>query len=259
MSAAGRDELVRARGFTLAGDEAAADRLEPWERGTAVLTPSLPELWDANYLRVEHPDGADAAALAAAAQDVLEAAGARHRAVVVPDGAAGESLREGFLGLGWDCDRLMFMALRGTPRQRPGAPAVDEVVSGGLAGLRRRLALSEPWGSAEVAREIEERERRVLRASRIRWFSAGPLAACCSLVQRDGVAEIDAVSTLPEHRASGLGRAVVVAAAGAARRGGAELVFLGAYRDDWPYRWYLRLGFEPVGMLVRFRRLGIRD
>jgi GNAT superfamily N-acetyltransferase len=252
-------ELELVMSHVLARDEDGADRVEEWEHGAALVSPSLPVLWDANYLRVERPAGLDAPALAAEAERVLGGGGARHRAIVVPDATVGESLRPGFSALAWDCDRLMFMVLRGTPHQRPGAPAVEEVDLPDLAALKHELALTDPHGGTEVAREVLVREERLGRRDRRRHFAAranGRLAASCSLVARDGVHEVDDVSTLPEFRGLGLARAAVVCAVTAARAEGAEIVFLGAYRDDWPHRWYLRLGFEPVGMLVRFRRIG---
>jgi GNAT superfamily N-acetyltransferase len=254
-------ELARVRAFTLQSDEAGADRVEPWAHGAALLSPTLPALWDANYLRLDRAGALDAADLAAAAERVLGAGGARHRAVVVPDGPSAEPLRAGFGALGWDCDRLLFMVLRGTPRQRPGAPAVEEVERAEVGELQRELfmAEAEPMGGAEIAREVLAREERIMPGSRIRRFgvrASGQLASSCALVERDGIVEVDAVNTLPAHRGRGLGRATVVEAVRAARAGSPDIVFLGAYRDDWPHQWYRRLGFEPVGMLMRFRRSG---
>jgi GNAT superfamily N-acetyltransferase len=255
------DEFRRVRAFTLANDEAGADRVEPWGHGTALLSPTLAALWDANYLRLERPGGLDAVTLAAEAERVLGAGGARGRAVVVPDQASAEPLRAGFSALGWDCDRLLFMVLRGTPRHRPGAPAVEEVARAEVAELQHDLFMAEvePMGGPEVARAVALREERIMRGSRIRRFgvrAGGRLAASCAIVERDGIVEVDAVNTLPVHRGRGFGRAAVVEAVRAARGESPDVVFLGAYRDDWPHRWYRRLGFEPVGMLMRFRRVG---
>ena len=252
-------ELDVARGLTLERDADAADRIEPWDRGVAIISPSMPRLWDANYLRVDERAGLGARDLAERAERTLSAGGAFHRAIVVPDGEAGETLRPDFAGLGWNCDRLLFMVLRGTPRRRPGAPDVEEIGIPEREALKRDFAAGVSDEEVEIAREVAIRDERLARRWRIRHFGArdrGRLAASCSLVLRDAVAEIDDVSTLHAHRGRGLARAALVTAVATARAAGAETVFLGAYRDDWPHRWYSRLGFETVGMLTRFRRLG---
>jgi predicted nuclease with TOPRIM domain len=50
---------------------------------------------------------------------------------------------------------------------------------------------------------------------------------------------------------------VVVAASRAARAANAELVIVTADADDWPRQLYARLGFEPLGLVERFRRVGL--
>ena len=219
----GMSELHLARSVTLTRDEEVVDRVEPWGGGVALISPSQPRLWDSNYLRVDRPDGLTAADLAAQAERMLGAAGAFHRAVVVPDGEAGEALRPQFSAQGWDCDRLLFMVLRGTPRRRPRAPAAQEVDLAALERLKRDLATGEPDGEAEIAEEVMLRQERSARHSRIRHFGvrAGDrLAASCSLVLREGVAEVDDVATLRSHRGRGLARSAVIAAVEAARREG---------------------------------------
>src|SRR5260370_39883552 len=63
---------------------------------TALRTPDLPLVWDANHLRVDGLTGADARALAAsAAQRGVPSM------IVVPDAVEGERLARGFRALGW--------------------------------------------------------------------------------------------------------------------------------------------------------------
>src|SRR5205807_7850659 len=43
-----RPERDRAAAFLLGRHASAADRIEPWDGGRALLAPTLPDLWDAN-------------------------------------------------------------------------------------------------------------------------------------------------------------------------------------------------------------------
>src|SRR5919201_3157352 len=108
-------ERDRAAEFVLARHAAAADRIEPWEAGLALLAPTLPDLWDANHLRLERTGELSARELAAAAARILGEGGSRHRAVVVPSETEARRLASGFQKLGWDRDRLVLRALRNVP------------------------------------------------------------------------------------------------------------------------------------------------
>jgi len=80
----------------------------------------------------------------------------------------------------------------------------------------------------------------------------GAPGSACDLYLDGGVAQIENVVTLEEHR--GLGRAVVLAALAEARAAGCDVVFLQAEADDWPKDLYARLGFEPIGHTSVFLR-----
>jgi ribosomal protein S18 acetylase RimI-like enzyme len=82
----------------------------------------------------------------------------------------------------------------------------------------------------------------------------GRLAGVCELYVGDGVAQIEDVNTLEEFRGRSVATAVVLAAASAARRAGADLVFLVADDDDWPKHLYARLGFDVAGPAWEFVR-----
>src|ERR671934_2178906 len=168
----GRVDRDRAAAFVLARHAAAADRLEPWEAGMALLAPTLPDLWDANHLRLERPGELEATELAEAAARVLGAGGARHRAVMVASESEARRLAPGFADLGWDRDRLILMALRGVPHSRPGAPRARELPPEDVSSLRREMVMLEPWGSAGVAAQLEDHQQRVRRALASRCFAA---------------------------------------------------------------------------------------
>jgi predicted GNAT family acetyltransferase len=76
----------------------------------------------------------------------------------------------------------------------------------------------------------------------------GAVVSSCRLFSDGATAQIEDVSTLPEFRKRGYSRAVVSKAIGAALESH-DLVFLLAADDDWPRRWYERLGFEDAGLL----------
>jgi GNAT superfamily N-acetyltransferase len=60
-------------------------------------------------------------------------------------------------------------------------------------------------------------------------------------------AAIEAVLTEPSARRQGAARSLVAEAIRRARDAGCDLVCLHAVADDWPRRWYERLGFADVG------------
>ena len=77
---------------------AAAERTAELPSGTAVISDSIPDVYDANYLSVESPR-VGAGDLAADADAALEAS--HHRRVVVEDGTPG--LGGDFAALGCAC------------------------------------------------------------------------------------------------------------------------------------------------------------
>jgi GNAT superfamily N-acetyltransferase len=72
-------------------------------------------------------------------------------------------------------------------------------------------------------------------------------ASTATLFLDGGIAQIEDVATLIDHRGHGLARATVGAAVDAALAAGTHLVFLHADADDWPKELYAKLGFVPVG------------
>ena len=108
-----------------------------------------------------------------------------------------------------------------------------------------------------VVDQLLEWDRRLAKAGGDRWFLAradGEPAACCRLLARDGIGQVEDVGTLPSARGRGLGRAVTLAAAEASVADGNQLTYLGALADDWPRLMYSKLGFDEVGESYVFRR-----
>jgi nucleotide-binding universal stress UspA family protein len=70
-----REELARARDLLAAIDARVVDEQREWSGGVALLTPSLPKVWDANYLRLDEGNAAGADALASEAAEIAAGAG----------------------------------------------------------------------------------------------------------------------------------------------------------------------------------------
>ncbi len=261
-------ELDAALRFLARIDEAVAGELVPLGWGTGVFDRERPLAWDANYVRAERTAELEAGYLAGTAEPLFAERRLAHAMVVVQDEREGKRLAPGFEALGW-LPRHEVVMVSTSP---PGAPqhAVEEVSVGELRQARREVELAEPPGDADPAilpsllDQLASRDELVAGVVDERRFAVladGRPAAFCELYSHDGIGQIELVTTRPEHRNRGYGRAIVCAAVAAARDQGDELVFLVALADDWPRQLYRRIGFEPAGLIHRFRRaaLGQRD
>ena len=231
---------------------AAADRTIDLPSGTAIVTDSTPDVYDANYLSVESP-ALGAGDLAADAETALDAS--HHCRVVVEDGAPG--LADDFAQLGFDRVTHLVLAHTTRPDKRVNASAVREVELEPLLALRTEAALREPWGDADLAAQLNDAKRRVAAAVPTRFFAAvvdRAIAGWCELRRRHGVAQIEDVEVLEEFRGRGLGRAIVQHALDEGLRAG-DLVYLEALADDWPRELYAKLGFTVVGRRDVYTRL----
>ena len=72
------------------------------------------------------------------------------------------------------------------------------------------------------------------------------------MLWRDGVGQVEDVSTSASHRGRGLARAVVSAAARASHEIGNELTFVIADDGETTPELYLKPAFEPIGFKRRF-------
>jgi GNAT superfamily N-acetyltransferase len=236
-------------------EEAVVDEVRPTGHGKALLTPSLPLVWQLNAVRVEDPS-AEADAVTAEAEEVLGDAG--HRKLVAHDSELGARLAQPLAAQGWNVYRLLVM-VRDRPPERsvaPGAGAEVDREKGAatLAAFRRE----QPFGWQETAvRQLAAMDERFGRAAQARDFAAPPAdpACACRLYTADGLAQVDEVGTLGRRRNQGHASAAVLAAAETAATAGCDPVFLLTDSADWPQRWYRRLGFSPVGSVYEFLKL----
>jgi RimJ/RimL family protein N-acetyltransferase/predicted GNAT family acetyltransferase len=231
---------------------AAADRTIETRNGTGIVSDSVPDVYDANYLSVESPV-AGAGDLTAEAETVLETS--HHCRVIVEDGSPG--LADDFAHLGFDRVTHLVLAHTGEPDRRVDTSAVREVGLDELLPLRIEATMREPWGDADVAAQLNDAKRLVTAAVPTRFFAAvvdDTIAGWCELRRRDGVAQIEDVEVLEEFRGRGLGRVIVQHALDEGLRAGA-LVYLEALADDWPRELYAKLGFTVVGRRDVYTRL----
>ncbi|HEY8630123.1 MAG TPA: GNAT family N-acetyltransferase [Gaiellaceae bacterium] len=251
-------ELDRIAAFVRAFEDRRARETMPFRYGTALFNRSLPRLWDWNTLRLESADGASAADLAVEADAVQGGAGLLHRKITVDDAVVAERLAPGFARIGWKTQPLVVMAHRREPDRIPDLSTVAEVSEQALRPARLAAARGDSWSKdPETVRQLLIGKQLRAEVGSIRWFTArvdGVPASYCELYADGRTAQIEDVTTLPEHRGKGLASAVVLRALAAARASGHDLVFLVADADDWPQELYAKLGFDAVGRFYSFLR-----
>jgi GNAT superfamily N-acetyltransferase len=249
--------IERIHGFLRRTEEGVADAVVPTRHGTAMITPSLPLVWQVNAIRVDDP-GAEAEELMAEADEVQ--AGFGHRKVVTHDEQLGSRLSGAFAEAGWNVFRVLVMLRRRAPDRAPLPGAAGEVSrelgAATLAAFRRE----QPFGwQEEAVRQLAEMDARFDRVVETRDFASPPAdpACSCRLYVHDGLGQVDEVGTVESRRRRGHARAAVAAAADAASAGGCEQVFMVTDAADWPQELYRRLGFEEIGATYEFLRLPI--
>jgi GNAT superfamily N-acetyltransferase len=251
-----RDELLD---FELGLDLRISEEVREYEWGRAFLCPSLPLVWDLNWILIERP-GLTAAEVIAAADEALSPFD--HRAVAIRDEDDEARLTCEFEAVpDWEVETNIYMVWSGAPSSPP-AVEVQEVPFADCADLRRELIRAElPADAGEpeaTAEQLLEMNRRSGAASGDRWFvapSREPASACCLLSYGDGgIGQVEEVGTLKAARGRGLAQAVVLAAATASQKAGHRVTFLTADADDWPREMYEKVGFETRGATRVLRR-----
>jgi GNAT superfamily N-acetyltransferase len=242
------------------GDRAAGEK-EPSAFGIAHLHDELPDVWSRNYLlATTNLDEADATSLALEADRILGPRGLRHRKIEMIDDAAGERLEPGFRELGWLAQCDVIMVSRREPDRAPGTPAAEEVALDELIPAWEEGWRAEPRVENEgVVKQLVDNRRVIAELIDTRFFAVrleGEVAGYCELYSDGRTAQIENVFTLQRFRRRGVARATVSRALEEARRGGNDLVFLLADRDDWPQQLYAKLGFDTIGRMWEFIRPG---
>ena len=236
-------------------EDALATRVEPTDVGAAIFRDELRRVASLNLLRVEGPRPDVAAADLMAEADRLQA-GLPHRAVRVEDESDGIRLAPGFGASGWVPRRSAVMALRRLPDRPVDRSAVSEVEIERLQ-VAREASLRQVERDLDLAAEAVTAGALPADAFRLHAYAAlvgTEVAAYCLLRVGDGAAKLTEVSALARSQGHGVGRAVIWAAAAAARRARCQLVFAECGDEEWEKATYRRLGFDEVGHMHRFVR-----
>jgi ribosomal protein S18 acetylase RimI-like enzyme len=251
-------DFARAVAWERRAHEQVARHVAPLRYGLACLDETLPLVYYANLLWVTACAGDVAGVEIMADADRLLAA-FEHRWVVVDREPLWRALDGAFAAAGWGVQTHLFMIHRQPPDRIAVAGAVREVTHEDIRAAELRYVRTQPWcTSPEPARQVLEHHLRIGRVLNERCFAIYDGADVCAyakLRQRDGIAQVEDVVVLAEHRGSGLGRLVTTAALVAGLALEPEVLFIVADDDDWPKELYARLGFEPAGRTRMFHRL----
>jgi ribosomal protein S18 acetylase RimI-like enzyme len=238
-------------------EERIVDEVRPMGQVTALLTPSLPLVWQLNAVRVEDRE-ADVAELKASAD--LALGHASHRKLVVHDEELGDRLAPVLARDGWNVYRLLVMVRDREPERPARAGAGGEVERARGAAALAAFRREQPFGwQEEAVRQLAEMDDRYTSVLAARDFASPPddPACACRLYTHDGLGQVDEVGTLEARRGRGHARAAVAAAADAASADGCERVFMVTDAADWPKKLYHRLGFDEIGATYEFLKLPI--
>jgi GNAT superfamily N-acetyltransferase len=238
-------------------EEAVVDEVRPVRSGVALLTPSLPLVWQLNALRVDDTT-AGPADLVKQADRVFGDLG--HRKLVVHDAELGRRLIRPLTTTGWNVFRLLVM-VRDRPAERrvaekSGAEVDRRAGAAGLAAFRRE----QPFGwQEEAVNQLAAMDERFDRAAAARDFGSpvNDPACVCRLYSARGVGQVDEVGTVEARRGRGHASAAVLAAVDAAVGEGCDPIFLLTDAADWPQHWYRTLGFTEIGSVYEFLKLPV--
>lgn len=235
------DPLARATTFERSLAERRAAAVVPVTGGVACLDPRVPASWEHNSLWLT--EQLDVATIEAEADRVLGRYA--HRRIVTTHPPPAD--------LGWEIEELrvqVFDPAAPEPPVRPGrAEAVTQETMAALwaSNWRREIeGIADDAIDDLVGREsFANAHARVVDLA-VRGDDGVPLAG--TQLRIDGAtAAIEGVMTAPAARGQGLAAALVGDAVRRARSVGCDVIWLLCRADDWPRRWYERLGFVDVG------------
>jgi GNAT superfamily N-acetyltransferase len=248
-------ELAQILRFLRTTEEAVCDRVQPTAHGAAMLTPSLPLVWQLNSIHVDD-ENARVEALVREAEELQGTLS--HRKLVVHDEALGARLAPRLEAMGWNVFRLLVMVQRRPAERRVPSGAGGEISRAEGAAALAAFRREQPFGwQEEAVRQLGAMDERYGRALEAHDFGSPPGEPACSCrLYSDGeLAQIDEVGTVEARRRRGHASAAVLAASGHAAAAGRRPIFLLTDANDWPQQLYRRLGFDAIGSVHEFLKL----
>lgn len=247
------ERFRRTREFEDAMARGASTHLAEVDVGTLYVNAELPGVWDRNFLRLDERAGdRSAAELVKLADDLLGAAGVKHRKMYIAAEHASIEMLDEFASLGWTRTDLATMAYGGQ-RLPPSDHVIEEVGASEYSPFEALCVDASPASEASVKEQLVSLVPLMARVGRSRFFLArqdGEAASGCHLYSDGEIAQVEDVMTLEPFRRRGLAGAVVSRAVESALQEGHSLVFLIVENETGPKRLYENLGFEDIGQTV---------
>ena len=248
------DALQTALAFLRRTAELAGDDTRAFDAGCVVRTPSLPQVWVLNHLRLS---GSTAYAQAVElAEEHL--GGLPYRQLVVEHDDNARRLQQPLRADGWTYDRDVLMVLAMPADREADTDGVVEVDGVAASELMRQWVSDDPKMTAAALDQVIDATAREARARAATNLGirdeAGELVAMTKLYSDGVTAQVEDVYTVPAWRNRGCARRLITRAIALAREAGHELVFIEADDTGWPKQLYARLGFDPAGRIGVFHR-----
>ncbi len=208
--------------------------------------------------RVAVTSDAPASDMIATAERVLGGAGLGHRYVSVSFEPTDDLIGE-FLSAGYDHEAIATMVYAGQPFDPPDHPVSVVSLDNVRPAILRDWKASIPEAAEEELLQLVDRTALYdLGAELVRLavYSGEEIAAHADLYldRVDRIAQFENLVTHDDFRGRGYAGALLREAWRRSEQVESDIFFLSADVEDWPYRWYQRVGFVDVETSHHFSR-----